>query len=240
MVCAQPQRPQSTSHRAMPQRPKRSDIHMRKRLNSHRCASRSIEHPKRQVQQTTGRALIMATAGNGARELVDHLMNSNSASRPRMPKVENFALHGPMGVASSRCTMASVHIRALTALRRTRLTSPSCPSAWQHNPGRGSTYRRGNSVQRIGPPLFESRKTMRDDRAGTTHRLQGESSPCGPFVKSASQCAESDRPWRRARRVFRHNWRASLPRRVVPHGNNGGPSQYRAFSQEAERGSGRK
>src|SRR6516162_586814 len=46
--------------------------------------------------------------------------------------------------------MASVHIRALTALRRTRLTSSSCPSAWQANPGRGSTYRRGKSVQRIG------------------------------------------------------------------------------------------
>src|SRR6516162_5738392 len=51
--------------------------------------------------------------------------------------------------AISTSTMASVHIGALTTLRRTRLTSPSCPSAWQPNPGRGSTYRRGNSVQRI-------------------------------------------------------------------------------------------
>src|SRR5215468_1903071 len=49
---------------------------------------------------------------------------------------------------------ASVPIRALTALRRTRLTSPSCPSAWQPNPGRGSTYRRGNSVQRIGTTAY--------------------------------------------------------------------------------------
>src|SRR6516162_1279851 len=122
---------------------------MRKRLDSHWRASRSIEHPQRQFQPTTGRALIMATAGHGARHLVDHLMNLNGASCPRMPKIENFALLGPMGVASWRCTMASVHIRALTALRRTRPTSPSCPSAWQPNPGRGSTYRRGNSVQRI-------------------------------------------------------------------------------------------
>src|SRR5215471_2739122 len=51
--------------------------------------------------------------------------------------------------AISTSTIASAPIRALTALRRTRLTSPSCPSAWQPNPGRGSTYRRGNSVQRI-------------------------------------------------------------------------------------------
>src|SRR5215468_281370 len=137
-----------------PQRPKRSDIHMRKRLDSHRRACRSIEHPQRQFQPTTGRALIMATAGHGARHLVDHLMNLNGASCPRMPKIENFAALGPMGVASSRCTMASVPIRALTALRRTRLTSPSCPSAWQPNPGRGSTYRRGNSVQRIGTTAY--------------------------------------------------------------------------------------
>src|SRR6516165_3809037 len=56
--------------------------------------------------------------------------------------------------AISPSTMASVHIRALTALRRTMLTSPSCPSAWQPNPGRGSTYRRGNSVQRIGTTAY--------------------------------------------------------------------------------------
>ena len=134
---------------------------MRKRLDSHRRASRSIEHPQRQFQPTTGRALIMATAGHGARHLVDHLMNLNGASCPRMPKIENFALLGPMGVASSRCTMASVHIRALTVLRRTRLTSPSCPSAWQPNPGRGSTYRRGNSVQRIGTTAVALAKYLR-------------------------------------------------------------------------------
>ena len=69
-------------------------------MDSHWRASRSIEHPQRQFQPTTGRALIMATAGHGARHLVDHLMNLNGASCPRMPKIENFALLGPMGVAS--------------------------------------------------------------------------------------------------------------------------------------------
>src|ERR1700674_363130 len=41
-------------------------------------------------------------------------------------------------------------IRALTKRRRIKPTSPRCPSAWQPNPGRGSTYRRGNSVQTTG------------------------------------------------------------------------------------------
>src|SRR6516165_1722278 len=47
-------------------------------------------------------------------------------------------------------TIPSVHIRALTAPHPIRPTSQSCRSARQPNPGRGSTYRRGNSVQRFG------------------------------------------------------------------------------------------
>ena len=43
--------------------------------------------------------------------------------------------------------MAGVHTRALTAPRPIKPTSPRCRSAWQPNPGRGSTYRRGKSVQ---------------------------------------------------------------------------------------------
>ena len=52
--------------------------------------------------------------------------------------------------AISTSTTPDVHTRALTALRPIRPTSRSCRSARQHNPGRGSTYRRGNSVQRFG------------------------------------------------------------------------------------------
>ena len=42
--------------------------------------------------------------------------------------------------------MADVPTRALTAPRPIKPTSPRCHSAWQPNPGRGSTYRRGKSV----------------------------------------------------------------------------------------------
>ena len=41
--------------------------------------------------------------------------------------------------------MARVHTRALTAPRPIKPTSPRCRSAWQPNPCRGSTYRRGKS-----------------------------------------------------------------------------------------------
>src|ERR1035438_982939 len=46
--------------------------------------------------------------------------------------------------------MAGVHIRALTTRHPIRPTSSHCHSAWQPNPGRGSTYRRGESVQTTG------------------------------------------------------------------------------------------
>src|SRR5437899_8075139 len=46
--------------------------------------------------------------------------------------------------------MAGVHTRVLTAARPIKPTSPRCHSAWQPNPGRGSTYRGGKSVQTTG------------------------------------------------------------------------------------------
>src|SRR5437870_1716416 len=52
--------------------------------------------------------------------------------------------------------MAGVHIRALTAVHRIKPTSTRCRSARQPNPGRGSTYRRGDSVQTIGTSSFLS------------------------------------------------------------------------------------
>ena len=47
-------------------------------------------------------------------------------------------------------TTVADRIRALTASHPIKPTSPRCPSAWQPNHGRGSTYRRGKSVQTTG------------------------------------------------------------------------------------------
>jgi transposase len=56
-------------------------------------------------------------------------------------------------VATWTSITAGDRIRALTARHPIKPTSPRCPSAWQPNPGRGSTYRRGNSVQTTGTTL---------------------------------------------------------------------------------------
>src|SRR5215204_4131485 len=52
--------------------------------------------------------------------------------------------------ATSTSTTAADHTRALTAPHPIQPTSPRCPSAWQPNPGRRSTYRRGKIVQKTG------------------------------------------------------------------------------------------
>src|SRR5947207_2422751 len=47
-------------------------------------------------------------------------------------------------------TTAGAHTRALTARYPIKPTSTRCHSAWQPNPGRRSTYRRGKAVQTTG------------------------------------------------------------------------------------------
>jgi hypothetical protein len=54
---------------------------------------------------------------------------------------------GLVGVLKRCCTMGADLTRALTGARPIKLTSPRCPSAWQPNHGRRSTYRRGKTVQ---------------------------------------------------------------------------------------------
>src|SRR5258705_4197220 len=44
--------------------------------------------------------------------------------------------------------------RALTGARPIKFTSPRCPSAWQPNHGRRSTYRRGKPVQTTGATSY--------------------------------------------------------------------------------------
>ena len=64
------------------------------------------------------------------------------------------AKRAPRSAATSTSTTTADHIRALTASRPIKPTSTRCPSAWQPNHGRDSTYRRGKSVQTTGTTSF--------------------------------------------------------------------------------------
>jgi hypothetical protein len=57
-----------------------------------------IEHPNRQFQQSTQRAVVKTAAGHIARLLLDYFMNANDASCPWMPRIKDLTLLGPMGV----------------------------------------------------------------------------------------------------------------------------------------------
>ena len=85
----------------------------------------------------------------------------------RSVKYEEVYLRAYDGVSEARSSMAAIstsimtdaHIRALTARHPIKPTSPRCPSAWQPNPGRGSTYRSGNSVQTTGTTVAAAVRT---------------------------------------------------------------------------------
>ena len=113
-------------------------------------ACRPVEHPSWNLQPTICLRSIQRAAENDIISLVNGPMNANSATKPRMMPIKNLAKNGPVGVLKRCCTMAADRTRALTTPHRIKPTSTSRQSAWQPNPGRGSTYRRGKSVQTTG------------------------------------------------------------------------------------------
>ena len=115
-----------------------------------------------QGSQFTGAAFTGVLASNG----IAISMDGKGAWRDnvfverlwRSVKYEEVYLHAYDSVGEARAsigryltsTTAAGRTRALTAPHPIKPTSPRCPSAWQPNPGRGSTYRRGKSVQTTG------------------------------------------------------------------------------------------
>src|SRR6516165_4631851 len=68
--------------------------------------------------------------------------------------------------ATSTSTTAIGLIRALTDARPIKPTSTRCLSARRPNPGRGSTYRRGNSVQTTAATSLKPELTEPDTELG--------------------------------------------------------------------------
>ena len=112
-----------------------------------------------QGSQFTGQAFTGVLASNG----IAISMDGKGAWRDnvfverlwRSIKYEEVYLHAydsvsPRPALRSAAIWTSTtvgdRIRALTARHPIKPTSPRCPSAWQPNPGRRSTYRRGDSL----------------------------------------------------------------------------------------------
>src|SRR5258707_15639266 len=81
-------------------------------------AGRPIEHPGRNLQPSPGRPTREAATENLSARLLNHLMNMDQASGPRMPRIKKLVLRDPVGVPSSCCTTPSERIGLCTGMRR--------------------------------------------------------------------------------------------------------------------------
>jgi hypothetical protein len=112
-----------------------------------------------QGSQFTGSAFTSVLATNG----ITICMDGKGAWRDNV-FVERLWRRYPMLALRSAATwtfiMGGVHTRVSTAPRPIKPTSPRCHSAWQPNPGRGSTYRRGKSVQTTGTTSWFDSRTV--------------------------------------------------------------------------------
>jgi hypothetical protein len=76
---------------------------------------------------------IQRAAKNDIISLVDGLMNTNLATKPRMMPIKNLAKDGPVGVLKRCCTTPSERIGLCTGMRRS-LARFSGPASLVHAP----------------------------------------------------------------------------------------------------------
>jgi hypothetical protein len=81
-------------------------------------AGRPIEHPGRNLQPSPGCPTREAATENLSASLLNHLMNMDQTSGPRMPQIKKLVLRDPVGVPSSCCTTTSEHIGHWIKMRR--------------------------------------------------------------------------------------------------------------------------
>src|SRR6202022_1585690 len=86
-------------------------------------AGRPIEHPGRNLQPSPGCPTREAATENLSARLLNHLMNMDQASCPRMPRIKKLVLRDPVGVASSCCTMGPARIYPWRKMHRSRAPS---------------------------------------------------------------------------------------------------------------------
>jgi hypothetical protein len=81
-------------------------------------ASRSVEHPGRNLKPTARVRTAQATAKNNAVRFVNRLVNGNPKSKPRMPRVQQFSNLSSVGVLKPYCItpVDSIGASAITTI----------------------------------------------------------------------------------------------------------------------------
>src|SRR5258707_201515 len=106
-------------------------------------AGRPIEHPGRNLQPSPGCPTTEAATENLSVRLLNHLVNIDQASGPRMPRIKKLVLRDPVGVPSSCCTTRSVRIYPWRRIRRSRAASDGGAGGGRQAGGGGRASYRG-------------------------------------------------------------------------------------------------
>jgi hypothetical protein len=123
----------SGPHQQGAKRQQRRQIHAGPGCQPQRQAGQRVEHPGRQFLPAS-RARVTRAAHHVPDRLLDHLMNVDDTSSPRMPRIKDLSLLGaldPVGVRSLGCTITTALQRALggsTPAERIAELAPKIPT----------------------------------------------------------------------------------------------------------------
>lgn len=127
-------------------------------------ASRPIKHPGRNLQPSRRSPTREAATENLSASLLNHLMNMDQASGPRMPRIKKLVLRDPVGVPSTCCITAGVSIRVLTAPRWIKLHPAATPHG-SLNPGRAPPIDAKILFRQTGPAQTSLVRVRFQDRS---------------------------------------------------------------------------
>jgi len=136
-----------------PQLRERPPCRDRFHCHMHRTASRSVQHPGRDLLNLHDRRFRQAAPRHRAAAPFDHLVQENGSPEPRMPFIANPNLataSDTMGLVEGSCTMVAGRIRALTGRRQTRPISTGCRKSLWPEPSRAPLTEAPDVVQMNG------------------------------------------------------------------------------------------
>ena len=135
------------------------------RRQAHSAAGRRIEHPLRNLQESSFAVLFDAAVEQCAPISGEGLVDRHNPVVPRMPRVMDFSRFSTMGVALSTCTTRTGHI---WGWRRTR--QRVAPSRFGHRERNQFNLGRGLAVYIIATPKRR--------RSRYCHRSEPEEPAC--------------------------------------------------------------
>ena len=167
---------------------------------THPGAGRPIKHPRRNLQPTACFGGFQITAESNAVRPLDHLMNANTKTSPRMPRVQQLPKLGTVGVLKPRCTTKSARMGRSATKPRSRWSSDQRRSArpergqrskkWSHSNGL-ENYQQGGP--RMGSSSDPARLQSLLDKNWGQRQFQPGATQIGPVWSNTGESAGTSR-----------------------------------------------